>query len=328
MAKLDQNYDVIIIGAGPNGLTTAGYLARAGAKVLVLERHHESGGGLVTEEWSGFRFNTHAKQMLMMDVMPPYKDLALESWGCRYVQPEVAASILTRDGRAMTFYSDIEKTAQSIARFSSADAQRYREVMEDWNAIVDEALIPATYSLPLPMLDMVVSYQQSEIGEVVNEMAEETFLETLDAAGFEHELVNTALLYLGTMYGMDPEGGLGFFLPLFVNRLLHASVVRSGSHQLAAALVRDANAHGATVERAAEVTRILTEGAEAVGVRLASGEEIFGKKIVATTDPQMTFLDLVGEEACNAASSTLVDQTKSWEWGRFRRRQWYCSQQD
>jgi phytoene dehydrogenase-like protein len=314
VAKLDESYDVIVIGGGPNGLTAAAYLARSGAKVLLLERHHEGGGGLVTEEWSGFRFNTHAKLLLMMDVMPPYTDLELESWGCRYVQPEVAASILTRDGQAMTFYSDIEKTARSIARFSPDDAERYREAMADWYTIVNEALIPATYSLPLPMLDMVVSYQQSEVGEVVNEMAEETFLETLDAAGFENELLNTALLYLGTMYGMDPEGGLGFLLPLLVNRILHSAVVISGSHQLAASLARFANRHGARFERAAEVTKILTDGGRAVGVRLASGEEILAKKVIATTDPQMTFLDLVGEEACNAASPTLADQAKNWEW--------------
>ncbi len=314
MAKLDESYDVIVIGGGPNGLTAAAYLARSGAKVLLLERHHEGGGGLVTEEWSGFRFNTHAKLLLMMDVMPPYTDLELESWGCRYVQPEAAASILTRDGKAMTFYSDIEKTTQSIARFSPDDAERYRGVMEDWYTIVNEALIPATYSLPLPMLDMVVSYQQSEIGEMINEMAEETYLETLDAAGFENDLLNTALLYLGTMFGMDPEGGLGFLLPLLVNRILHSAVIISGSHQLASSLARFANRHGARLERAAEVTRILTDGTRAVGVRLASGEEILAKKVIATTDPQMTFLDLVGEEACNAASSTLVDQVKNWEW--------------
>jgi phytoene dehydrogenase-like protein len=314
VAELDKSYDVIVIGGGPNGLTAAAYLARAGAKVLLLERQHENGGGLITEEWSGFRFNTHAKLMLMMDVMPPYRDLALESWGCRYLQPEVAASILTRDGKAMTFYADIEKTARSIARFSPADAERYTEVMEDWYTIVNEALIPATYSLPLPMLDMVVSYQQSEVGEVVNEMAEETFLETLDSAGFENELLNTALLYLGTMYGMDPEGGLGFLLPLFVNRLLHSSLILSGSHQLASSIARFANCHGATLERAAEVTRILTDGAKAVGVRLASGEEILAGKVIATTDPQMTFLELVGEETCRAVSPTLVDQTKIWEW--------------
>jgi phytoene dehydrogenase-like protein len=314
MANLDESYDVIVIGGGPNGLTATAYLARAGAKVLMLERHHEGGGGLVTEEWSGFRFNTHAKLMLMMDVMPPYQDLQLESWGCRYVQPDVAASLLTRDGRALTFYSDIEKTAASIGRFSPDDAERYREVMADWYTIVNEALIPATYSLPIPMLDMVVSYQQSEIGEMVNEMAEETFLETLDAAGFENDLLNTGLLYLGTMYGIDPEGGLGFLLPLLATRLLHASVIVSGSHQLAASLSRFANRNGARLERAAEVTKILTDGTKAVGVRLASGEEVRANKIVTTTDPETTFLELVGAEVCDAASPTLSDQARNWEW--------------
>jgi phytoene dehydrogenase-like protein len=188
------------------------------------------------------------------------------------------------------------------------------EVMEDWNTVVNEALIPATYSLPLPMLDMVVSYQQSDVGEVVNEMAEETFLETLDAAGFESELLNTALLYLGTMYGMDPEGGLGFMLPLFVNRMLHASIIQSGSHQLAASLARFANSNGAKFERAAEVVKILTDGTTAVGVRLASGKEIFADKIVTSTDPQTTFLELVGEETSRAASETLVHTSRSWEW--------------
>ncbi len=314
MAKLDKNYDVIIIGGGPNGLTAAGYLAQAGAKTLLLERHHEGGGGLVTEEFSGFRFNTHAKLMLMMDCMPPYTDLKLESWGCRYVIPDAAISLLTRDGRALTLFGDIERSAKNIAKFSPDDAERYVGLMQDWYTIANDALIPATYSLPLPMLDMVVSYQKTELGELVNEMAEETFLETLDAAGFENELVNTALLYMGTMYGIDPDAGLGFLLPLYANRILHSAVVLSGSHQLAASLSRFANSAGASLERAAEVTKILTDGTKAVGVRLASGEEVFAKKIVTTTDPEMTFLDLIGEDVCNAASPTLAKQTREWEW--------------
>jgi phytoene dehydrogenase-like protein len=314
VANLDKSYDVIVIGGGPNGLTTTAYLAHAGAKVLMLERHHESGGGLITEEWSGFRFNTHAKLMWMMDVMPPYPDLELAGWGCRYVRPDAAATLLTRDGKAMTFYSDIQKTAKSIARFSSNDAERYVEVMEDWYTLVNEALIPATYALPLPMLDMVVSYQQTAIGEMINEMAEETFIETLDAAGFEHDLTNTALMFLGTMYGMDPEGGLGFLLPLFVNRLLHSAIIKSGSHQLAAALARSANSAGATLERAVTVEKILTDGTKAVGVRLESGEEVFAKKIVTSMDPQTTFLQMIDREVCNAASPTLVDTSEAWEW--------------
>jgi phytoene dehydrogenase-like protein len=314
MANLDREYDVIIIGGGPNGLVAACYLGRAGAKVLVLERHHELGGGLITEEWSGFRFNTHAKLMMMMDRAPAYTDLELESWGCSYRYPDAPAAILTRDGRALTLYPDIQRTAASIARFSPADADRYVDVMEEWYAVVEQALIPATFTLPLPMLDMVVSYQQSEVGEIVNEMAEETFLETLDNTGFESELLRTAMLYLGTMYGMDPDGGLGFLLPLFYHRLLHASIIANGSHQLAGSLARFANRNGVTFERAAPVARILCEGTRAVGVRLESGQEILAKKVVTTTDPQTTFLEMVGEDVCNRASGSLVDQTKAWEW--------------
>ncbi|MCZ7530158.1 MAG: NAD(P)/FAD-dependent oxidoreductase [Acidimicrobiia bacterium] len=314
MAKLEREYDVIIVGGGPNGLVAAGYLAKAGAKVLLLERHHELGGGLITEEWSGFRFNTHAKLMMMMDVAPAYEDLELESWGCSYKHPDAAAAIFTRDGRALTLYPDIERSAASIARFSPADAERYSEVMQEWSILVEEALVPATFTLPMPMLDMVVSYQQSEVGELVNEMAEETFLETLDATGFENELLRTAILYLGTMYGMDPDGGLGFLLPLFFHRLLHASIISNGSHQLAGSLARFANNHGVTFERAAPVVKVLCDGTKAVGVRLAGGDEVFAKKVITTTNPQTTFLDLVGEDACNQASPSLVEQTKAWEW--------------
>lgn len=314
MGKLDTSYDIAVIGAGPNGLTAACYLARAGAKVLLLDRHHECGGGLITDEWSGFRFNTHAKLMMMMDVMPPYGDLDLGGWGCSYVTAEVAAAIVTRDGRAMCFYADIDRTAASIARFSPADAATYTEVMARWYRIVDEALIPATYSPALPLLDMAVSYEQSEVGRAVNEMAEETFLETLDSAGFESELLRTAILYLATMYGMDPEGGLGFLLPLFFNRLLHASVIRNGSHQLAASLARFANRNGVTIERASEVSAILTDGAKAVGVRLADGREVRAGTVVSTADPVMTFLDLVGEDACHAASPYLAEEAADWEW--------------
>ncbi len=314
MANLEREYDVIIIGGGPNGLLAASYLGRAGAKVLLIERHHELGGGLITEEWSGFRFNTHAKIMMMMDVAPAYEDLELESWGCRYTKPDAAAAIFTRDGRALTLYPDIARTAANIARFSPDDAEIYSEVMEDWYTIVEEALIPATFTLPMPMLDMVMSYQESDVGEAVNEMAEETFLETLDAAGFENELLKTAILYLGTMYGMDPDGGLGFLLPLFYHRLLHSSIIMNGSHQLAGSIARFANNNGVSFERAAPVDKILCDGAKAVGVRLESGDEVFAKKVIATTDPEMTFLDFVGEDVCNQASPSLVDQTKAWEW--------------
>ena len=153
MAEVGKEYDVIIVGAGPNGLTAGAYLAKAGARVLILERMHVTGGGLLTEEFSGFRFNLHATYLLMMDVMPPYIDLELEAHGCGYIQPDAPLSLLTRDGEALTLYRDIERSAKSIERFSAKDAARYREVMSEWKRLVDECLIPATYTLPVPSLD-------------------------------------------------------------------------------------------------------------------------------------------------------------------------------
>ena len=75
-----EKYDVIIIGAGPNGIAAGSYLARAGVKVLILERRLEAGGGLATEEVTlpGYMHNTHSIYHMMVDYAPIYKDLRLE----------------------------------------------------------------------------------------------------------------------------------------------------------------------------------------------------------------------------------------------------------
>ena len=78
-------YDGIIIGAGPNGLTVAAYLAKAGLKILVLEKNFEAGGGLATEQVTlpGFLHNTHAVYMPMVDYAPPLRDLRVLDQGLR-----------------------------------------------------------------------------------------------------------------------------------------------------------------------------------------------------------------------------------------------------
>jgi len=72
-------YDVIVIGAGPNGLVCAAYLAKAGKRVLLLERRFETGGGLNTDEYFGYRLNLHAIYHMMGELMPAHRDLGLEA---------------------------------------------------------------------------------------------------------------------------------------------------------------------------------------------------------------------------------------------------------
>jgi len=122
---MQENYDVIIIGAGPNGLTAASYLSKAGQKVLLLEKRIEVGGGLATEEITlpDYFHNTHAIYHLMADYAPPLKDFEVESrYGLQFIRPELQFALPLSDGRSLCLYTDVEKTCQSIAQFSQKDA--------------------------------------------------------------------------------------------------------------------------------------------------------------------------------------------------------------
>ncbi len=113
---MSNQTDVLILGAGPNGLTCGAYLAKSGANVKVIEKNVESGGGMMTQELSGFKLNSHAIYMLLSELMPPYKDLELEKFGVKFVRPEVQSAFLYDDS-SLVFYSDINKTLDSVRSF-------------------------------------------------------------------------------------------------------------------------------------------------------------------------------------------------------------------
>jgi len=315
MVEQGKQYDVIIVGAGPNGLTAGAYLAKAGASVLILERRDETGGGLSTEEFSGFRFNLHGTYMMMMDVMPAYKDLEMDANGCRYVQPDVPVALLTRTGEALTLYRDMERSAKSIEKFSAKDAATYREVMSEWKQMVDDILIPATYTLPVPPLDQVEMFASTEIGKKLLDITEKTPIEIIDECGFESEYVKTALLHLACMWGIEPEvSGLGFMVPLVTNRMLNAALVIGGSHALSSIIQRIAVANGAEILESSEVARIIVKDDTATGVELTNGLKFEGRVVISSADPVSTFLKMIDESICQQICPTIIYQTKEWEW--------------
>ena len=103
-----ETYDAIVIGAGPNGLLCGAYLAKAGHRVLLLERRHETGGGLNTEEYYGWRLNLHAVYHMMGEAMPAHRDLDLPGLGVRYLYPHVVAAFPFRDGSSLVFTRDLQ----------------------------------------------------------------------------------------------------------------------------------------------------------------------------------------------------------------------------
>src|SRR4029079_14167107 len=121
------NYDIIIIGAGHNGLVAACYLAKAGLKTLVLERREIAGGGSVTEEiHPGFHCPTlaHSTGPVLQQVL---NDLDLKRHGLELIKPEARSLALVPDGPSLCLFRDQARTVGELRKFSAADAKSYPE---------------------------------------------------------------------------------------------------------------------------------------------------------------------------------------------------------
>jgi len=307
----EEPYDAIVIGGGPNGLICGAYLAKSGAKVLLLERRHETGGGLNTDEYFGFRLNLHAVYHLMSDAMPAFRDLDLGALGVRYLHPPAAAAFPFRDGRSLIFNDDPVATAASVAAFSASDADAYRRMWAEFQPILDEHLVPMTYRLPEPALDQLVEFEETDSGQRLAEIGEMTFIEILDEYGFTDPQVRMALLSFPAMWGLHLDEPLGYLYPLYLCRMLKAGLVKGGSHRLSSALYRSFIKAGGTVVDCCEATRIVVEGGSVTGVEVDDGRRFASRVVVSTLNPEQTFLRLVGPEAL---TPSLRYAAEGWEW--------------
>ncbi len=307
-----NKYDVIVIGAGPNGLLAASYLQNAGSKVLLCERRHETGGGLNTDEYFGFRLNLHAIYHLMAEKMPALNDLKLADRGVRYIFPHVIAAFPFKDGKSLIVTRDPKETAKSIAQFSKEDAEAYLEMWDEFQPMLDDYLIPMTYEPPKPALEQLTEFREKdEVGEKLAEISEMDFIEVLDHYGFKHPKVRMALLSFPAMWGVHLEDPLGFLFPLYLGRMCDAAFVKGGSHRLSSAIFRTFVRAGGTVVDENEVVKILMEKGIAVGVRLKDGSEYRADAIISTLNPVQTFKQLLTKEEVPELLSQSIDK---WQW--------------
>lgn len=316
-----EEYDAIVVGGGPNGLTCAAYLCKAGAKTLVLDRKNEMGGGLSSDNLtSPFSFNLHATYMLLAELMPPYSDLELETKYCiRFIRPETQIAFLHKDGKALVFYLDPKKSAESIGHFSKKDGEIFKRMYDDFKQMADEILIPATYVPPLPPLDTVELLNKTELGKRLAEISEMSPMEIVDSYGFEDPRVKAALLYLGTIWGIHPDSrSTGYLTLLWIYRMMNAALVwGGGSHSLASALLSVIWHNGGNTEDMVEVERIILEDGTAKGVVTKDGREFKAKAIVSTLDPQDTFLKLVGRDSLPGDLAAATEMWEYEEWSLF-----------
>ncbi|WP_273808260.1 MULTISPECIES: phytoene desaturase family protein [unclassified Pseudomonas] len=282
----DTPYDIVAMGAGHNGLVAAAYLAKAGKRVLVLERKSYPGGGVSTRQLNtpGYWHDEHSSVHIMIQGNPMLRqdELGLLSQhGLKYHYSPVPHATLFPDQTALFTYKDIDKTCEGFARISPKDADTYREFVKVSQKIL-KMFMPGLYAPPPPLGELVAMLDRSDEGRLMLDYMSRDCLDLVNQL-YESDKIKIHLLRLVSENLQAPNElgtGMGVLLMPGIIHTYGVSQPIGGSGKLTEALVRCIESHGGEVRCHAEVAQILTSGGRATGVRLSSGETIQARDAV------------------------------------------------
>ncbi|AYN97019.1 NAD(P)/FAD-dependent oxidoreductase [Pseudomonas sp. LTJR-52] len=275
-----SQYDIVAIGGGHNGLVAAAYLAKAGKKIIVLERKSYVGGGVSTRQLNtpGFWHDEHSSVHIMIQGNPllTQDELGLKSrFGLEYNYSDIPHATVFDDGSSIITYRDLDKTCESISKVSPRDAEAYRRLATKAIELIP-MFLSGFYSPPLPMGAMVAMLDQSQEGRELLDAMQRSTLDIVDNA-FENDKVKIHLLrVIAENLQMPDELGTGMGVYVFVG-IMHAYGVSQpvgGSGKLSEALARCITHYGGEIRCEAEVRKVIMSGGRAIGVELADGERI------------------------------------------------------
>lgn len=292
-----STYDVVVIGAGHNGLICAAYLANSGLRTLVLEARESVGGCASTVEAIGARVNICNCDHLMVRATPIIDELDLANCGLRYLDVDPALLALTWDGDAPWFlFRDPERTVQGLQRAYPRAAAAYRAYLAD---ALPAARLVASLAGARPDLRSVLPKVLAGGSRAARRVARWCRMSALDVLGryFEDEAVILPALITGpTVWGLDPDqpgtglAGLGYAL----RHVLQVGRPVGGSGSLTDAVRSVLEAAGGEVRCRSRVRGL--EPRTGGGWRIEVGDEVVvAEAVVGACDPRTIRSDLLGE---------------------------------
>jgi phytoene dehydrogenase-like protein len=303
-------YDVIVLGGGHNGLTTAAYLARAGRKVLVLERRYVLGGAAVTEEvFPGFKFSvaSYVVSLLRPEII---RELDLPRHGLE-ILPLDGTYTPMPNGDYLWRVNDHAKTRREIARHSRVDAEAYDEygkAMVEMGRFVKPILgmtPPDPTSLnPRGLMNLLFlgrRFQRLTPDDKYNQVQ----LMTMSAVDFLDQWFETDVLkatmsasgIIGTFLGVRSPGTAYVLLHHYMGEIDGAfrswGFSRGGTGAISNAIASAAREAGVEIRTEAAVARIRSRNGTATGVTLSNGDELDADLVLSSVDPRLTFLKFI-----------------------------------
>ena len=281
-----NQWDVVVVGSGHNGLVAAGYLAKAGKTVCVLERNAWFGGGCVTRELTvpGFRHDQHSMAHIFIQANPLLlsDELGLKAkYGLKYLFPDSPMYSVFEDGASIGQYRDPKRTAADIAKFSAKDAETYMEVSRKAAEMLP-MFTSQLYTPPAPMGAMNAMMDQSregrELGRLLQMSSHDLLVEL-----FEHEKVRMHFARIAGEALVSPDEkatAVGIYVFVGFMEATGIGVPVGGSGALTDALIACIRDHGGEVLADVEVDKVITRGGRAVGVRATDGREWEAKDAV------------------------------------------------
>src|SRR6201997_1851277 len=305
-----NSYDVIVIGGGHNGLVNAAYLAKAGKKVLVLERRHVLGGAAVTEEvFPGFKFSvcSYVVSLLRPEII---RDLDLPRHGLE-ILPLDGTFTPMPSGDYLWRVNDHGRTHREIARHSKSDAEAYEEFAKAMQAMCRFVkpilgMVPPDPSTlnPRELMKLLFIGKRFQ-GMTSDDKYNQVQLMTMSAIDFLDQWFETDVLkatmsasgIIGTFLGVRSPGTAYVLLHHYMGEIDGAfrswGFARGGTGAISNAIADAAREAGVEIRTQAPIAKIMVKNGRTSGVVLANGDEIYADVVSSSVDPRLTYTKMI-----------------------------------